>query len=387
MQRGVRKRNVRSSYRYFLRAFHGLQKMPDGGKCIMINDAQTAVELMAGIDQLARGLVSSKPPLSLMFSINQRTDGVFQLFADSWGRLLLDGLNLEVRDLQLHFPFAEVSPYVYEFLQAGQSLDRGQLGLALSGTGAEVCNLASAQLSLMVRLLESQYGRVEFKKNIGDYRRPINKNIASVKGYVDKLLERYASLHVVVVDLFANDHTDSVSGVYEFDRVIAANKQFFKAVKVWTEQDGLVGYAWTLNYSGQCGAKYSYVFFFDGYLWSAEEEQNLVKSVANFWRQCYPETGASVVWNTVDPQQGGDTVAEACGILKGNDRDKKSKLEALVSHLFRHQILLKSMANYSGRSFGKGQVDKRRSLEPKPVTDYQTIPFLSGLPKAPIARN
>jgi len=180
-----------------------------------------------------------------------------------------------------------------------------------------------------------------------DFVRGAQQNLKSLKDLFNNLLSVRSKILVVRVDLLYRD----AFGVEEFGgektyRQVSLDRACFieKIQKIY--RDGLMGYAWKLEYGVSRGYHYHMVFFFDG----ARHHQDIKIGI-----QIGMAWGKQTEWRgTFHNCNAHKNQYRVCGVgmLKHSDPDLAERFDAMASYL--------TKANYHGRLILPG---KQRSFQ------------------------
>lgn len=237
---------------------------------------------IARLSNLREFILSMAKPSAVGFSCDEK------------GRLLHSGITYKKMKLMIQHAlelsnFSDsklICPEVSFFICA---LEEVKFELRLLNEFTDGCALATILNSVrdkVMMYLKSE----EYNRRRKDQLRGVNKNLASLKHFLNDMLKSHARLVVVRVDLSYQE------GVFvDFERAKADRERLIRNIRHKPSIfNFLLGYAIKLEYGKTKGFHYHCAFFFDGA--RCREDISLGRMIGEYWSQSIT-TGQGIYFN------------------------------------------------------------------------------------------
>ena len=303
---------------------------------VTITSDHTRIADLNQIHRVIQKITRTKQPL---YSLNSQQHLHFT-------RLGLDFLNLPMHTSR--YPLADYHPYIALAKRAYDqfAIDDYRQGHWLDQQPATQASRLNTAIDWIRQ--EANSPRFKAQRIKHDHRR--SKNYRSLKGYLDRLQERYAKLLIIRLDLYFTKALRTQQEV-SHRQLDACRKAFLRRIGLNYGQ-AFVGYAWKLEFGLERNHHFHLLLIFNGN--KLQSDERISHGLGKLWsEQITKGSGCYYACN------GQKTQYRYCGIgmLEHRDTVKRNHLDLACQYLTKTDYYVHYSLPDGARSFGRGEID------------------------------
>jgi hypothetical protein len=325
-----------------------------GGMATTIHEEMTSIERMHALVSTMKLIIRSKRAVAA--AVPSHIAGRPCIKLSSLGLQVVAALKTDLNALAVHFPLHKLNPLVELFAKHALKDQRDSLPQELVALP-----LQPMPFHLMECMHERFVGRVNrfvadiklegnsiaFKRTAKAHERSANKNFKSLIEYIDALFDARARLCVIRIDLH---YQAGVAGRITADIAKAHLTRLLRTTHSLVAFDGLVGYAWKMEYGLSRNFHFHMLFFFDGSV--KREDVNIAQMIGEHWKNTITE-GEGSYWNCNRHKH--EYRFLGIGMINHFDAGLRDGLRRIAVYFAKTDYYIQMASPDGGKTFGKGE--------------------------------
>lgn len=302
---------------------------------VTITSDHTRIAELNQIHRVIQKITRTKQPL---YSLNSQQHLHFT-------RLGLDFLNLPMHTSR--YPLADYHPYI---ALAKRAYDQFAIDDYRNSHGLnQTSSRQVSQLNAAIDWIRQEANSPRFKAQRIKHDHRCSKNYRSLKGYLDRLQERYAKLLIIRLDLYFTKASRQEQAIPQ--RTIEQYRSHFLRKIAQNYQEAFVGYVWKLEYGLERNHHFHLLLIFNGNM--VRKDQQISHHLGQLWSTQITEGAGSYYACNAQKES-----YRYCGIgmLEHRDQEKRANLDRACLYLTKTDYFAEYHHPEGGRTFGKGEI-------------------------------
>lgn len=319
------------------------QDHPGGKVSLELGDSAGAITAIYSMEEVAKKIISMNHDPHFSVEPNRGNPVLILHGEGSWGERMISFLRLPENGVKILSARYKFHPLVRNLISTclNENLfgfDESHFPIVTEGSArcyspemSNYCNKLNKVISDFKKVISIKGDALS--KN---FVRGAQQNLKSLKDLFTNLLSIRSTILVVRVDLLYRDAFGVEElGSEETYLYVKMDRERFIAEIQKTYGDGLMGYAWKLEYGVSRGYHYHMVFFFDGA--RHQQDVKIGKQIGEIWADQTEKHGTYHNCNAYKSQY---TVC-GVGMFRHSDQDISERFDAMANYL--------TKADYHGR--------------------------------------